>query len=45
LLNKDGKLEIWKTYKNGKLKQTSIKCNHPANDEDLKNLLRKKLTI
>ncbi len=42
LLNKDGKLEVWKTYKNGKLKQTSIKCNHPANDEDLKNLLRKK---
>ena len=43
LLNNDGKLEVWKTFKNGKLKQTSIKCMHPANDDDVKNLLRKKI--
>jgi predicted ATPase len=43
LLNKDDKLEVWKTFKNGKLKQTSIKCMHPANDDDIKNLLRKKI--
>lgn len=43
LLNKDGKLEVWKTFKNGKLKQTSIKCKHPANDDDIKNLLRKRI--
>jgi len=44
LLNKDGKLEVWKTFKNGKLKQTSIKCKHPTNDDDIKNLLRTKIT-
>jgi predicted ATP-dependent endonuclease of OLD family len=44
LVNKDGKLEVWKTFKNGKLKQTSIKCNHPVNNEDVKNLLRTKNT-
>lgn len=43
LLNKDGNLEIWKTYMNGKLKETCIKCSHPANDDILKNLLRKKI--
>lgn len=43
LLNKDGNLEIWKTYMNGKLKETCIKCYHPANDDILKNLLRKKI--
>lgn len=42
LLNSEGKLEVWKTFKNGKLKGTSIKCNHPANDNILKDLLRTK---
>jgi len=43
LLNSEGDLEVWKTFKNGKIKETSIKCNHPANDDVLKNLLRKKV--
>jgi len=42
LLNNEGYLEIWKSFKNGKLKETSIKCNHPSNDDVLKNLLRTK---
>lgn len=42
LLNKDGMLEVWKTFKNGRLKETAIKCNHPVNDEVIKNLLRTK---
>jgi len=44
LLNKDGKLEIWKTFKNEKLKQTTIKCYHPANDDNINDLLRKKIS-
>ena len=43
LLNVDGDLEIWKTFKNGKLQSTSINCNHPSNDEFLKSLLNKKI--
>jgi len=43
LLNSERDLEVWKTFKNGKIKETSIKCNHPANDDVLKNLLRKKV--
>lgn len=42
LLNKDGMLEVWKTFKNGRLKETVIKCYHPVNDEIQKNLLRTK---
>lgn len=42
LLNNEGYLEIWKSFKNGKLKETSIKCKHPSNDDVLKNLLRTK---
>lgn len=42
LLNKNGMLEVWKTFKNGRLKETAIKCHHPVNDEIIKNLLRKK---
>jgi len=42
LLNNDGYLEVWKSFINGKLKETSIKCKHPSNDDVLKNLLRKK---
>lgn len=43
LLNSEGKLEVWKTFKNGKLKETSIKCQHPINDDIVKNLLRTKI--
>ncbi len=43
LLNTDGDLEIWKSFKNGKLHLTSIECNHPSNDDFLKNLLTKKI--
>ncbi|HQJ76231.1 MAG TPA: ATP-binding protein [Bacteroidota bacterium] len=43
LLNSERDLEVWKTFKNGRIKETSIKCNHPANDDVLKNLLRKKV--
>lgn len=42
LLNKDEMLEVWKTFKNGRLKETVIKCYHPVNDEIQKNLLRTK---
>jgi len=42
LLNNEGYLEVWKSFKNGKLKETSIKCKHPSNDDVLKNLLRTK---
>lgn len=43
LLNKDGKLEVWKIFKNGKLKNTFIRCNHPSNEDFIKDLLRKKI--
>ena len=43
LLNNNGYLEIWKVFKNGKLKKTFIKCKHPANDEFLKALMQKKI--
>jgi len=36
LLNKENELEIWKTFKKGKLSDTKIKCLHPANDDFLK---------
>ena len=42
LLNNEGYLEVWKSFRNGKLKETSIKCKHPSNDDVLKNLLRTK---
>ncbi|MBZ4669664.1 MAG: ATP-dependent endonuclease of the family-like protein [Defluviitaleaceae bacterium] len=42
LLNDNNKLEVWKTFKDGKLKGTAIKCNHPANNEFLKSLMNKK---
>lgn len=43
LLNNDKCLEIWKVFKSGKLKSTYLKCNHPSNDEFLKNLITKKI--
>jgi predicted ATP-dependent endonuclease of OLD family len=43
LLNADNYLEIWKSFKNGKLQSTYLKCNHPSNDEFLKYLLTKKI--
>jgi len=43
LLNDDGFLEIWKVFKNGKIKETFIKCKHPVNDNFLKNLMNKKI--
>ncbi|RRW89438.1 AAA family ATPase [Pandoraea apista] len=45
LLNADGALEIVKTYKasTGKLEQTAIRCQHPANG-DLAKLLSLKMT-
>jgi predicted ATP-dependent endonuclease of OLD family len=44
LLNKDGDLEIWKTFKRGKVQGTFIKCYHPVNDNFLKNLMHKKIS-
>lgn len=43
LLNTDNYLEIWKSFKKGKLQSTYLKCNHPSNDEFLKSLLTKKI--
>jgi len=43
LLNADGDLEIWKTFRSGKLQSTAINCNHPSNDEFLMSLLNKKI--
>ncbi len=43
LLNKDGKLEIWKRFRNGNLSSTQIKCYHPCNDEFLGGLITKKI--
>lgn len=43
LLNQDGDLEIWKTFKIGKPPKTFIKCSHPANDDFLKSLMQKKI--
>lgn len=45
LLNKEGCLEIYKVFKNGRLadKETYIKCDHPCNDDFLKDLLKKKI--
>ncbi|ABR30947.1 ATP-binding protein [Thermosipho melanesiensis] len=46
LLSKEGFLEIYKVFKNGKLqnKETYIRCMHPANDSFLEGLLKKKIT-
>lgn len=43
LLNADDCLEIWKSFKNGKLQSTYLRCNHPSNDDFLKSLLTKKI--
>jgi len=45
LLNKDGFLEIWKVFRKGKVqdKETFLKCEHPSNDDFLKNLMNKKI--
>jgi predicted ATPase len=43
LLNKDGYLEIWKTFRRGKVQETILKCQHPANDGFLKTLMNKKI--
>lgn len=43
LLNKDGKLEIWKRFRNGNLSSTQIKCYHPCNDEFLGGLITKRI--
>lgn len=42
LLNSNNNLEVWKTYKNGKLQSTAIRCKHPVNDETIKSLLTMK---
>jgi len=34
---------VWKVFKNGKLKNTFIRCKHPANDDFIKDLLRMKI--
>lgn len=39
LLNEEGDLEIYKVFKDGKLKETYILAKHPANDDFIKNLL------
>ena len=43
LLNKDNELEIWKSFKNGKLSSTCIQCYHPSNDDVLRAILTKKI--
>lgn len=43
LLNKDNELEIWKSFKNGKLSSTYIQCYHPSNDDVLRAILTKKI--
>ncbi|GAV24213.1 hypothetical protein ciss_01460 [Carboxydothermus islandicus] len=43
LLNRNDNLEIWKTFKNAKLQETALKCYHPANDDYLQDILRKKI--
>jgi len=45
LLNKDDFLEIWKVFKKGKIqdKETFIRCEHPSNDDFLKDLMNKKI--
>ena len=43
LLNKDNELEIWKSFKNGKLSSTYIQCYHPSNDDFLRAILTKKI--
>ncbi len=43
LLNVVGYLEIWKTFRKGKVQETILKCQHPANDEFLKTLMYKKI--
>jgi len=44
LLNEEDYLEIWKTFRNGKLLGTFIRCYHPANDDFIKNLMNKRLS-
>lgn len=43
LLNQDNYLEIWKSFKKGKVQETFIKCCHPVNDDFLKNIMQKKI--
>ncbi len=43
LLNENGRLEIWKVFKNGKVKDTYLKCYHPVNDDFIKNIMHKKI--
>jgi len=43
LLNDGNQLEIWKSFKNGKLISTYIKSSHPSNDDFIKNLMNKKI--
>lgn len=44
LLDKNGLLEIWKTFKKGKVQETFIRCLHPVNDNFLKELMQKKVS-
>lgn len=44
LLNREGLLEIKKTYLNGKEKEVSLITNYPINNETLRNLLLYKIT-
>ncbi|MGQ9847808.1 MAG: ATP-binding protein [Bacteroidales bacterium] len=45
LLNRDGDLEIYKIFKNGKYvdKETYIKAYHPGNDDFIMDILKKKI--
>lgn len=43
LLNSDGYLEICKTFKRGKIVETFLRCYHPANDNFIKDLMKKKV--
>ncbi len=43
LLNENGRLEILKVFKNGKVEDIYLKCYHPANDEFIKNIMHKKI--
>lgn len=43
LLTREDFLEIWKTFKNAKIQNVTVKCYHPANDDFLKDLMKKKI--
>lgn len=45
LLNSDGYLEIWKTFKRGKVqdKETFLRCYHPVKNDFIKDLMKKKV--